>query len=374
MNGRYDHLATGDDPAGDQRPDRLVRIDTGPAWRGERPRPTAAILRRSDGLALFPTGVGYIFGDSGDGKSWLMQVAALQQMRQGRAVVWVTYEDPNETEIVERLRLLGATEADLDHLHLFTPDNAFGVLTFELARYCRQVDAVLVVLDSVGEANAVEGVNEDKDAEWGPWARFTLRRLYDLAISDDWDEAEGTAPCSSLVVVPIDHSTKSKDNPHFPSGTKRKRAMVTGLMVSVNVREPFGQDVAGRVQLICSKDRTGRFRRGEIVAEIVLDATAVPYDVTIYPPKAGQEMAAAKKRNATDRVLEVLSNTDQSLTAEEIRRIANSDTNKQPGEGDLAATTVRNALSKVSGVKKEQEPTGVGTSYVIKYLAEGRAV
>jgi RecA/RadA recombinase len=354
------------------QPERLVRIDTGPAWRGERERPVAAVLRRSDGLALFPVGVGYIFGDSGDGKSWLMLIAALQLMRAGRAVVWVTYEDPNEDEIVERLKLLGATEDDLAHLHLFAPDAGFGMLTFELARYLRTVDAALAVLDSVGEANAVEGVNEDKDAEWGPWARFALRRLYDLAISDDWDDAEGTAPCSGLVVAPIDHSTKSKDNPHFPSGTKRKRAMVTGLMVSVNVREPIGREHVGRVQLICSKDRTGRFRRGEIVAEIVLDATTDPYDVTVYPPKAGQEMAAAKKRNATERVLEVLNNTDQALTASEVQRIANSQTNKLPGEADLADRTVTNALSKLTGVTRQKEPTGVGAGYVIRYRSESR--
>jgi hypothetical protein len=313
-----------------------------------------------------------MFGDSGDGKSWLMQVAGLQQMRRGRAVVWVTYEDPNETEIVERLRLLGAAESDLAHLHLFTPHDTFGTLTFDLARYCRSVDAVLVVLDSVGEANAVDGVNEDRDNEWGQWARFTLRRLYDLAIADEWDEAEGTEPCTELVIVPIDHSTKSKESPHFPSGTKRKRAFVTGLMVAVNVREPFGREQVGRVQLICSKDRTGRFRRGEIVAEIVLDATHEPYMVDIYPPRAGQEMTTGKKRNATERILEVLNNTTEALTASEVRRIANSDTNRLPGEADLAERTVKNALSKLTGVKREQEPTGVGNGYVFRYRAEVR--
>lgn len=359
-------------PPGNETVERLRRIDLGPAWNGQRQRPAASILTRSDGVSLFPVGVGYIFGDSGDGKSWVMLVAAVQEMRAGHAVVWVTYEDPNEAEIVDRLKLLGATTDDLEHLHLFAPDESFGTLTFELARYCRSVSAVLIVLDSVGEANAVEGVNEDKDHEWGPWARYALRRLYDLAIADDWDEAGDTAPCSSLVVVPIDHSTKSKENPHFPSGTKRKRAMVTGLMVSVNVRQPFGQEVEGRVQLVCSKDRTGRFRRGEIVAEFVLDATTKPYDVSIWPPKAGQEMTTGKKRNATERVLEVLNNTDQALTASEVRRIANSETNKLPGEAELAERTVSNALTKLTGVAREKETTGVGNGYVIKYrTAEG---
>ena len=168
-------------------------------------------------------------------------------------VVWVTYEDPNEYDVVDRLKLLGAKEDDLEQLHLFTPSEPFRLLTLALARYCRQVKAVLIVLDSVGEALSVEGVNEDRDNEFGPWARQSLRELYDLATGDDLDEPA----CPSLTIVPIDHSTKSKDNPHFQSGTKRKRAMVTGLMLSVNVRQSFAVGHVGPASSSCAR-RTRR--------------------------------------------------------------------------------------------------------------------
>ena len=164
-----------------------------------------------------------------------------------------------------------------------------------LAHLARTTGAVLLVLDSIGEALAVDGVDEDRDAEFGPWGRDTLRRLLDLAGTSD----EDTSPNPHLAIVPIDHSTKAKDNVFYPSGTKRKRAMVTGLMVMVNVREPFAVGRVGRVQLIAAKDRSGRFRRGEIVAEITVDATEpdAGYSYTISPPPEGGEMTRAA-RNA----------------------------------------------------------------------------
>ena len=63
-------------------------------------------------------------------------------------------------------------------------------------------------------------------------------------------------------------------------------------------------------------------------------------------------MAATRKRPAVDRVLEVIDNADAALTAQQIVRIANSDTYRQAGEADLAASTVRNTLAKLTGIVK----------------------
>lgn len=68
----------------------------------------------------------------------------------------------------------------------------------------------------------------------------------------------------------------------------------------------------------------------------------------------------------------MLTNTEQALSASEVQRIANSDTNRSPGEAELAARTVTNALSKLTGVTRQNESTGVGNGYVIKYRSEGR--
>lgn len=341
-------------------------IDPGPAWRGERPEPDAVALERGDGRRLLAPGINYLFGDSGDGKSWVAMFAALACMRAARHVVWITYEDPNEVEIIKRLKALGATFDDLTHLSLIVAIEPLTSGIGWLARLVRLRQTALLVLDSVGEALAVEGVDEDRDAEFGPWARSTLRTLIDLAASDTWSEAEGTPANGLVAVLPIDHSTKAKDNPFYPSGTKRKRAMVTGAMYMLLVREPFSIERVGRVQLIAAKDRTGRFRRGEIAAEVMMDATLHPYAVTIDAPPDGAEMSqTGKKRTAVDRVLQALEMSNVALSAEEAHRQVNHDTNRLPGEGELSVGAIKNALTKLAkrpNVVKKIEPNGVGNA------------
>ena len=70
----------------------------------------------------------------------------------------------------------------------------------------------LAVVDSLGEAFGLEGIDENHDVEVAPWLRRVARRLADAGLS----------------VLLLDHSTKSADNPRRPSGSKRKRAAITG--------------------------------------------------------------------------------------------------------------------------------------------------
>lgn len=372
-----EQLAKGGDPEADDDGgsyEAWQPVDLLPAWRGERVEPEAVTLERADGVRLFPAGVNYLFGDSGDGKSWIVLFATVQLLRAGRHVLWITYEDPSELEMVKRLRLLGVTEADLERLSLIVASEAMTSGVGALGRLVRRHQTALVVLDSVGEALAVDGVDEDRDAEFGPWARGTVRLLLDVAASTTWDEAEDTPANAALAVVPIDHSTKAKDNPFYPSGTKRKRAMVTGTMFMLNVREAFAAGRVGRVQLITAKDRTGRFRRGEIAAEVMLDATSDPYTVAIDPPPAGGEMATAtKRRKAEDRIMVVLDGSNAEMSVEDIHRLVNHADSKFDGEGDLSLGAVKNAMTKLAkrpNVRRRKEPTGTGKAFRHLYVVE----
>jgi hypothetical protein len=169
---------------GDTSPDNELAdwqpVDLGPEWRGEKIRPTADVFKRDDGLALLLPGVNGIHADSGDGKSILANIIALTELRAGWPVIWVTYEDANEELIIERLRQLGATWDEVARLHLFVADDALTGGAEQLAALTLEVGTRLLVLDSVGEAMAVGGVNEDRDNEVGPWFRRTLRRIHDL--------------------------------------------------------------------------------------------------------------------------------------------------------------------------------------------------
>ena len=151
-------------------------VDLGPAWRGEKLWPQAVVFSRSDGVALLAPGINYLHGDSGDGKSFLAAIVALGELRAERHCLWVTYEDATEEVLVGRLRQLGATWDDVARLHFFTADEPLSGGVAPLVELVQQTEARLLVLDSVGEAMAVGGINEDRDNEVGPWLRQTLPR------------------------------------------------------------------------------------------------------------------------------------------------------------------------------------------------------
>jgi hypothetical protein len=69
----------------------------------------------------------------------------------------------------------------------------------------------------------------------------------------------------------------------------------------------------------------------------------------------------------------VLNNTAKALTATEVHRIVNSDTNRHPGEAELAERTVGNTLTKLTDIERHNEPTGVGSGYSVRYSMGGRA-
>jgi hypothetical protein len=319
-------------------------IDLGPAWRGEKLQPVDTVLRRDDGIALLVPGINYLFGDSGDGKGFVTLMAAVQEIHAGNTVIWVSYEDTNEDLIVERLKLLGVTDEQRPLFIFIAPQTGLTQGAEHLADLAATTGATLLVLDSVGEAMAVGGINEDKDAEVGPWFRATIRLIHDRL--------------PHLTILPIDHTTKSKDNPLFPSGSKRKRAAITGRAYLLIVRSSFAIGTVGYVQLIVAKDRTGRFKRGAVVAEIRLDATSVPYQFEI---RAGRDrdsiQASLGRRNAQERVREVLGEALIPITAEEITRIANGPDRIRSGETELSIKTVKNALTALSKGPEIQQTT-----------------
>lgn len=233
-------------------------VDLGPAIEGHKSRPEPSVLRREDGGHLFYGGqLNYLHGADGIGKSWVALIAAAQELRAGNHVVWVDWEDPDETTIVGRLGDLVGVDmgAVRERLHYIHPhDEATTAAVAKLVELITTTAATLVVLDSVGEAFSVDGVNEDRDDEVAPWMRRVLRPL-----------AEAGA-----AVLPIDHTTNANDNPLRPSGSKRKRASVTGHALVVEAVTPFAKGTGGKVRLLSAKDRHGNYRRGDLVATVEL--------------------------------------------------------------------------------------------------------
>ncbi len=232
--------------------------DVGAAIRGEKVAVEPTVLQRSDGRCLmYSAQTNLIFGDPGTGKSWVALVVAAQEITAGRCVVWLDFEDSDETRVVSRLRDLGIPdERILEQFFYANP-----VCPHAPAAIARVVDFVtatnasLVVVDSVGEAFGLDGVNEDKDVEVAPWMRAVLRAIAD----------------AGPAVLAIDHRTKSRENNLFPSGSKRKTSTLSGAGYRLETETPFSRYRAGTVRIVCVKDRDGNFTRNEVAAVVRFD-------------------------------------------------------------------------------------------------------
>ena len=235
----------------------------------EAPQPTE--LRRTDGAALIYAGrVNAIIGESGSGKSWVSQAAIAQAIQTGRDVLVIDLED-HVGSYVARLLGLGCTRDQiLRHLHYVSPENSFNERA--AAQVCELVtdhDVALVVIDSTGEAMAIDGAKPNDDDDTARWFRNLPRRLANL----------GPA------VLLLDHIPKADDAPKgFAIGSQRKRAAIDGAMHRVEVGVAPVRGKEGHIRLICAKDRSGYWQHGAKVADVTIVDTAGGITVRVAPP------------------------------------------------------------------------------------------
>jgi len=252
-----------------------LEVDLSAALRGDKVRPEPTILRRSDGRHLFYEGqINYLHGSDGAGKSFVALFAAKDVLDEGDHVVWLDWEDPDEATVIGRLLDLGVDAQVIgERFHYFHPESeATPTAVSMICDAVRRYGARLVVVDSVGEALGIDGINEDKDNEVTPWIRRVLRPL------------AGTG----AGVLPIDHGVKNGDNPLHPSGSKRKRATVTGAHYLVEAPKPLSAEMnGGQLRLTTAKDRHGHYTRGKAAA--IIDVAIYPdggWTVHVHPPAA----------------------------------------------------------------------------------------
>ena len=277
----------------DDRVSTWAEVDLGPALRGELHPHRPSILRRTDELGLIYAGeLNGLHGDSGAGKSWLALVAAVEIIRDGGSVVWVDAEDPTPATLVERLRAAGLDDeqivAGVAYIAPAEPSDEAAIAQVVRAARARD-DVRLVVLDSVGELHALDGVNENSDEDVAPWMRRVARALVEL---------------TGAAVLLIDHATKAGDAPLYPSGSKRKRAAITGAQHLVTADPPFARGTPGRLVVTCAKDRHGHHQRGAIVAYVQIRPTAnggIAW--TVEPPRPPTPAAERLQQQQRDREL-----------------------------------------------------------------------
>jgi hypothetical protein len=219
-------------------------IRTAAAQASEQPEPE--FLIRLDGHRLFYRNrVNGLLGESESGKTWVALLAVAQALGAGETVLYLDFED-TASGIDERLTLMGVSDADAQRCYYMSPEEAVTVAAAnDLRQTLEQHKPGLVVLDGVNAAMTLLGFDLENNKDATAFAQQLLRPL----------AATGAA------VVYVDHVPKNKDNRGKGGiGAQAKRAMTTGCALSVEVVQPFGRGMKGRLRLTVDKDRSGRVR------------------------------------------------------------------------------------------------------------------
>lgn len=206
---------------------------------------------------FYGAAVNTLAGEPGLGKSWIAVAASLHVLRRGGSVIVLDYEDSARTW-AQRLRSLGAEQEQLMDLLYFRGAGAPAEADLDwLPRLAGAAPDVLVVIDSLAEALAAAGLDENLAGDVTSWHQRIARPLAD----------------AGATVLLIDHLAKdSSSRGRWARGSGAKLAAITGAAFRLEITEPFSRERSGLGQLVISKDRYGAVGAvGETVANIRFD-------------------------------------------------------------------------------------------------------
>jgi hypothetical protein len=251
-------------------------VDLGPILTGGGGEAPPEVLTRMDGAALFyRSKVNGLLGESESGKTWVGLLGVVQVLKAGGTVVYLDFED-TPGGIVNRLREMGVTDAELSRLHYIGPDETLHELAHQdLTTTITTTRPDLIILDGFNAAMTLLGLDINDNGDATKFAQLVLRPL----------------ARSGAAVVYIDHLPKAKENRGKGGiGAQAKRAMTTGCALTVEVTAPFGRGMTGRLELTVDKDRAGHVRavsgEGKHVGTVIFESDRMSGRVQIYirPP------------------------------------------------------------------------------------------
>lgn len=203
------------------------------------------------GGLLYPGRRHVISGELESLKSWLVQVLAVQEIRDGHTVIYIDYEQgPRDT--LRRIRDLGLTDAEIARGFIYIePRDGIGEHINDVIALLEKHAPTLVAIDAFTGALATHGLDPNKSTD--------IERFYTNVI--DLFRAGGAA------VSILDHLTKDRDTRgKYAIGSERKVA-AADVHLSLETIQPFGRGRTGIARITTLKDRGAyltRPRAGEL--------------------------------------------------------------------------------------------------------------
>lgn len=231
-------------------------VDVSPILDGTHNPPVPTLMARTDGVGLiYPGRVHSLAGEPGGGKTWIALHLIADRLNAGEAAMLIDYED-SPLSAVSRLQALGVTDDAIRTRFVYV--RPLGPLIDRQGRVAantiKRIDAVrpdVVVIDSIGESLAAEGLRPNDDDDVTRWFRLIPRRF----------TRHGAA------VLGVDHQAKDREGRGlWAIGSQRKLAAIDGAAYVAAVKVAPTKTRDGHLTITCAKDRHGTHQRGNIVA------------------------------------------------------------------------------------------------------------
>ncbi|WP_299057065.1 AAA family ATPase [uncultured Nocardioides sp.] len=250
------------------KPADLTEVLDG-AW--QPPEPTVG--RRSDGVGMFyPGKVHTVSSETEGGKTWLILSVVLDELKAGRSVVYLDFED-DAGGIVGRLLTLGGDRRSIaERFHYVRPEDGLGsgVHSDDLDFLLRETTPSLAVVDGVTEAMTLNGLDPNSNSDAAKFGRMLPRRLAQAGAAS----------------VSLDHVTKSAEGRgRYSIGAVHKLNGIDGAAYTLTNRTPFGVGITGRSTVRIAKDRPGQLRKH------ALASTGEPWFGDLVLTSHGEEFA-----------------------------------------------------------------------------------
>jgi hypothetical protein len=223
-------------------------VDLAALWDTEPPTPE--YLARSDGPCVFYAGMrNLMVGFTESGKSWLVALSILQEIRAERPVVYNDHENGIAITI-DRLRSLGLTKDQVTRFVRYTHRPA--PLPPELA--AQEAEKLWAEGARLMYADALTPIAHSLGLDTSGGDTNAVEEVYQIAL-DPWVH-------QGFAGVLLDNTPKG--NKYGSLGSQHKDAGVGGAVVTVVAETKFSKRAAGSSRIYLNKDRGGD-------AETVLD-------------------------------------------------------------------------------------------------------
>ena len=196
-------------------------------------------------LGLLYPGKRHVFsGPQESAKTLAAYVCGLDVIRQGSSIVLVDFE-MGEFDAKRRMRELGATDEELEHVAYIEPQTPATPLAIERLI---ATEPGLVIVDAAAGAFQVEGLDDNARKDVEIW-------------SSSWIAPFWRAQIATLV---LDHVTKNAETRgNYAIGSERKVGGVD-VHIGFTVQHAIKRGSTGLYKVTTHKDRGGYLRRGKL--------------------------------------------------------------------------------------------------------------